>query len=182
MSSWDINAVFRKYRERLFHFVRQGNMGWDTADDIVQDTFVRVVATPALPEQKFAQSYLYRTARNLVIDHHRRERIVRFAPDGDDIIKTLADDRPSLEQVIWSRQELRHLQTAINNLPKKLRIVFILARIEGDTYAEIGRKLNIPTQTAFSRMVRALSLVQEHFEEMDKNQQGGSEIRSRPSS
>ena len=170
MSSWDLNALFRTYGQRLFYFVRRRRLEWDTADDIVQDTFVRIAATPILPDPRYAQSYLYRTANNLVTDHFRRERIRDVVQTGDETIQYIADDRPTPEHIVWSRQELRRLQAAVDHLPKKLRDVLILARIEGKTYAEIGRKLDIPTQTAFSRMVRALSIVQEEMNAPTKNQ------------
>ena len=61
------------------------------------------------------------------------------------------------------------MQASLNALPKNLRTVFILARLEGKTYGEIGEQLGIPTQTAFSRMVRALTLVKEAMDKSEKN-------------
>ncbi|MDP2699340.1 RNA polymerase sigma factor [Thalassospira sp.] len=164
MTHWDINALFRQYQTKLLHFVRRKNLAMHTADDIVQDTFLRIVTTPSLPEVQYAQSYLYRTAHNLVIDHCRRERILSFVPDPDKVFGMIADDAPSPEQIVWSRQELKMLKKTLDHLPRDLRDVFILARIDGITYAEIGEKLGIPTQTAFSRMVRALTLVKAEME------------------
>ncbi|MCC9621280.1 RNA polymerase sigma factor [Thalassospira sp. MA62] len=143
-------------------------MSWHLADDIVQDTFVRIVTTPSLPEQRFAQSYLYRTANNLVIDHFRRERILSFVPDPDAAFDVLADDSPNPEHIACSRQELRQLQIALDALPRDLRAVFILARVEGKTYVEIGKKLGIPSQTAFSRMVKALTIVKDAMDMSEK--------------
>ncbi|WP_417811762.1 RNA polymerase sigma factor [Thalassospira alkalitolerans] len=168
MTQWDVNTLFRTYRSRLLHYVQRRKLSWHLADDIVQDTFLRVVTTPSLPDQQFAQSYLYRTAQNLVIDHFRRERILTFVQDPDKVFEVVADDAPSPEQIAWSRQELRRLQASLNALPKNLRDVFVLARLEGKTYGEIGVELGIPTQTAFSRMVRALSLVKDAMEKSEK--------------
>lgn len=168
MTHWDVNALFRTYRQRLVHFVQRRKLSWHLADDIVQDTFLRVVATPSLPEQRFAQSYLYRTANNLVIDHFRRERIISFVSEPDMAFELIADDRPSPEQIAWSRQELRQLQAALDALPQDLRAVFVLARVEGKTYVEIGKKLGIPSQTAFSRMVKALTLVKDAMQPREK--------------
>ncbi|WP_281251272.1 RNA polymerase sigma factor [Thalassospira alkalitolerans] len=168
MTQWDVNTLFRTYRSRLLHYVQRRKLSWHLADDIVQDTFLRVVTTPSLPDQQFAQSYLYRTAQNLVIDHFRRERILTFVQDPDKVFEVVADDAPSPEQIAWSRQELRRLQVSLNALPKNLRDVFVLARLEGKTYGEIGVELGIPTQTAFSRMVRALSLVKDAMEKFEK--------------
>tara|TARA_R110001583_G_scaffold19993_4_gene77535 strand:- start:9450 stop:9959 length:510 start_codon:yes stop_codon:yes gene_type:complete len=168
VTQWDVNTLFRTYRSRLLHYVQRRKLSWHLADDIVQDTFLRVVTTPSLPDQQFAQSYLYRTAQNLVIDHFRRERILTFVQDPDKVFEVVADDAPSPEQIAWSRQELRRLQASLSALPKNLRDVFILARLEGKTYGEIGVELGIPTQTAFSRMVRALSLVKDAMEKSEK--------------
>ncbi|NIZ00838.1 RNA polymerase sigma factor [Thalassospira lucentensis] len=165
MSHWDVNKLFRLYQTRLRHFVQRRKLSWHMADDIVQDTFLRVVATPSLPEPEFAKSYLYRTANNLVIDHFRRERILSFVTDADKAFEFVADDTPSPEQIAWSRQELARLQKILKTLPKPQREVFVLARVEGLTYVQIGEKLGIPSQTAFSRMVRALSLVKQAMDQ-----------------
>ncbi|OKH87287.1 RNA polymerase sigma factor [Thalassospira sp. TSL5-1] len=169
MTQWDINHLFRTYHARLRHFVQKRKLAWYTADDIVQDTFLRVVATPSLPDVKYAQSYLYRTAQNLVVDHFRRERILKFVPDAEKSLEYVASDSPLPDQIVWSRQELRQLQAAINKLPAPTREVFVLARLEGKTYAEIGEKLGIPPQTAFSRMVRALTLLRDQTKIDEKN-------------
>ncbi|OSQ45875.1 RNA polymerase sigma factor [Thalassospira sp. MCCC 1A01428] len=169
MTHWDINQLFRQYQVRLRHFVQKRKLAWYTADDIVQDTFLRVVTTPSLPDVKYAQAYLYRTAQNLVIDHFRRERILRFVPDSEKSLEFVASDAPLPDQIAWSRQELRQLQKTLNALPPPLRDVFILARLEGQTYVEIGEKLGIPPQTAFSRMVRALTLIKEATDMDEKN-------------
>jgi len=168
VTHWDVNTLFRTYRRRLLHFVQRRKLSWHLADDIVQDTFLRVLATPSLPEQNFAQSYLYRTANNLVIDHFRRERILSFVSDPDMAFELIADDAPDPEQIAWSRQELHRLQLALDALPRDLRDVFVLARVEGKTYVEIGKKLGIPSQTAFSRMVKALSIVKDAMEPGEK--------------
>lgn len=165
---WDVNKLFRTYHARLLQFVRRRKLSWHMADDIVQDTFLRIIATPSLPEQDVAKSYLYRTANNLVIDHFRRERILSFVPDPEKAFEMLADDTPSPEQIAWSRQELKRLQKILQKLPKHQRDVFILARIEGLTYVQIGEKLGIPSQTAFSRMVRALGLIKEAMDQVEK--------------
>ncbi|WP_254424147.1 RNA polymerase sigma factor [Thalassospira marina] len=169
MAHWDINQLFRKYQVRLRHFVQKRKLAWYTADDIVQDTFLRIVATPTLPDVKYAQSYLYRTAQNLVVDHFRRERILKFVPDAEKSLEFMASDDPLPDQIAWSRQELRQLQAAINKLPSPTREVFVLARLEGKTYVEIGEKLGIPPQTAFSRMVRALTLLRDETRPGEKN-------------
>ena len=168
MPHWDVNKLFRTYHSRLLQFVRRRKLSWHIADDIVQDTFLRIISTPSLPEQDVAKSYLYRTANNLVIDHFRRERILSFVPDPEKAFEILADDSPSPEQLAWSRQELKRLQKILQKLPKHQRDVFVLARIEGLTYVQIGEKLGIPSQTAFSRMVRALGLIKEAMDEGEK--------------
>jgi RNA polymerase sigma-70 factor (ECF subfamily) len=65
------------------------------------------------------------------------------------------DETPSPERVVVSRQELAILQTALNQVPQTPRNVF-LARLDGRTFEEIGRAVGIPTQTAFSQMVRVM--------------------------
>lgn len=101
------------------------------------------------------QAYIFRTANNLSIDLVRRQRLLPFLDNGEEVLDRLVDEAPSPERVVVSRQELAILQAALNQVPEKPRSVF-LARLDGQTFEEIGRSVGIPTQTAFSQMLRVM--------------------------
>ena len=72
---------------------------------------------------------------------------------------------PHAEQVVLTRQELAILQQAVDELPPRCREVFVLARLEGPTYAQIGTRLGISPKTAFSHTVKALAHLHSRLEQ-----------------
>jgi RNA polymerase sigma factor (sigma-70 family) len=152
---WDVQDLFQRYRSELTRYLRRRGASPETAADLTQETFLRLLtATPTQPIDNI-QAYLFRTATNLSIDFARRQRLLQFVADGEDILGEIVDDAPSPERIVLSRQELAILQAALNRIPQTPRRVF-LARVDGKTFEEIGRQIGLPTATAFSQMVKVM--------------------------
>jgi RNA polymerase sigma-70 factor (ECF subfamily) len=88
------------------------------------------------------QAYIFRTASNLSIDLARRQRLLPFLENGEEVLDHLVDEAPSPERVVMSRQELSVLQAALNQVPQTPRSVFLL-RLDGCTFEDIGRFVGI---------------------------------------
>ncbi len=153
--AFDVQDLFRRHNQELKRFLRRRGASADTAADLMQETFLKLLtATPAAPVDN-AQSYLFRIANNLSIDLARRRRLMPLVDNSDEVLNRLVDDAPSPERAVLSRQELALLQAALNQIPERPREVF-LARLEGKTFAEIGRTMGVSPQTAFSHMLRVM--------------------------
>lgn len=152
---WDVQELFRRYRGDLTRYLRRRGASPETAADLTQETFLRLLTSSPLSPVDNVQAYIFRTANNLSIDLARRQRLLPFLDNGEEVLDRLVDEAPSPERVLLSRQELAILQTALNQVPPKPRNVF-LARLDGQTFEEIGRSIGVPTQTAFSQMVKVM--------------------------
>jgi RNA polymerase sigma-70 factor (ECF subfamily) len=153
--AFDVQDLFRRHSRELKRFLRRRGASADNAADIMQETFLRLLtAAPGGPVENM-QAYIFRTASNLSIDLARKERLLPLVDDADDVLGRLADEAPSPERVLLSRQELVLLQAAFNQVPSQPREVF-LARLDGKTFAEIGRSLGIAPQTAFSQVLKVM--------------------------
>jgi len=152
---WDIQSLFKRHRKDIERFLRRRGASFDMAEDMTQETFVRALAAaPAVPVGN-DKAYLLGVARNLSVDLARRQRLFPTVPDAEAVLAALPDEAPSAERIAISRQELAILQAALDEVPQTPREVFLL-RVEGDTFAMIGEKLDIPLQTAFSQMVKVM--------------------------
>lgn len=154
----DIAALFRMHGKELQGFLRKRGASPELAADLSQEAFMRLLTAPADTNVKSATAYLFRTATNLSIDWGRRQRLLQMASDQEAALLSVADETPSAERVIISRQELAVLQAALNELPPAIRFVFY-ARLEGMTFAAIGRKLGLSQNTVFSQMARVMILL-----------------------
>ena len=145
--------TFLRLRKRLHLTIHKLVRSQSVAEDLVQDTFVRLwERRSALPYSTELRGYMVRTGRNLAIDFRRRQRIVPFV-EGIDHLEFMADAAPSPEDHAIASQTL---STALACLPPRARQVFVMARIDGMTYVEISEKLGISPKTVFSHMVVAL--------------------------
>jgi RNA polymerase sigma factor (sigma-70 family) len=127
-----------------------------TAADLLQDTFLRFWERPGLlHDVADLAGYFMITGRNLAVDHERRRKIAPFI-DGIDGLETISDPTPSVEASTISRQELSRVLLALERMPPRAQDVFMMARIDGLTYVQIGERLGISPKTVFGHMVVAL--------------------------
>lgn len=152
---WDVQQLFCRYNGELKRYLRRRGASAETAADLTQETFLRLLTAAPLGPVDSVQAYIFRTANNLSIDLARRQRLLPFLDNGEEVLDRIVDEAPSPERVVVSRQELAILQAALNQVPEKPRSVF-LARLDGQTFEEIGRSVGVPTQTAFSQMLRVM--------------------------
>lgn len=160
ISPVEIEAVDRQLRSMV-----RGRVGSaEDADDLVQDSWVRATAATEDASQPppiaNIRAYLFRIARNLIVDHHRRAAIRPIVEVDEAVLFQAADPGPTPESAIITRDELNRMDRIMNAMPAKPREVFRLARIEGLNYAEIGRRLGLSRQTVHQHMTRALLALQ----------------------
>lgn len=138
------------YGELLRHVSRR--LGRDAdADDVLQDTFLRLQSIPAEADIKNPRSYLFRMADNLATDHIRSKRsLERYFSSGE--FPDCVDDKPLSERIVDYRQRLGRLQQAVAELPQRQRQVFLMHKFDGLSHAEIARELKI-TKSAVEKLV-----------------------------
>jgi RNA polymerase sigma factor (sigma-70 family) len=155
---WDFQDLFRRHHKELRRFLRGRVSSAEVAADLTQDVFLRMLtAAPGNVDDQ--QAYLFRAARNLALNHNKRERLVTYVNDPDALL-SIRDDAPNAEQALLSRQELAVVAGALAEFSPLHREIFILSRLDGMTYQAIGQRLGIPMQTAFSHVVRMLTRAQ----------------------
>lgn len=143
--SWDLQHLFVRYARDINRFLRRRGHSPETAEDLTQDTFVRVLAAPPSETglNHNPRAYLYQVSRNLSINHHRRDSIVPFTDLSAEEIAKVADPTPSPERIVYSRQCLMQTQRALAELPERTRMAFEMHRVGDRTIAEVARELGL---------------------------------------
>jgi len=154
--SWDFHSLFKAHAKEIARYLQRRGSSMDQAADFTQDAFARLIATPPAATVDNPSAYLLRTARNLAINHDRRQRILSFVEDQEAVLLAVADEAPSPERAVIARQEIGILEAVFSELTPIQRQILMLSRIEGRTFADIGHILGIPANTAFSHMTRIL--------------------------
>ena len=151
-----LKSVYERYREALVGYVRTIFRGSnEEAADIVQTVFTRLAALDRPQDIQDPKTYLYRAARNVVVDSLRRHsRDVGLLTTGGDQFEPPDDLSP--ERMVLSREDLRLLQQNLVKLPARRREVFILIRVYGKPYDAVARQLGISLAAVQRHMARAL--------------------------
>ncbi|MET0322590.1 MAG: sigma-70 family RNA polymerase sigma factor [Duganella sp.] len=139
--------VTRYYRE-LLNFLSRAVNNRDAAADLAQESYARVLALQHAGETiAEPRALLYRTARNLLIDRHRRDAVRGHAADAEpefDILDTLAAPAASEpETAAMSAQAVQAMLTAIDALPLRCREAFILHKFDGLPQAQVAQQMGI---------------------------------------
>jgi len=148
-------GFFERHRQHLLRYLARLVSSSDVAEDLTQEAFARVYVVQA-GTLRSPRSFLYRTAHNLAMDHMRRRRIAAAEPLTDVTIDTLGDESPAPDIRVAAREELRLIETAIQELPPKCRKVFILLRFEGRSYKEIALAMALSETMVRKYAARAL--------------------------
>jgi RNA polymerase sigma-70 factor (ECF subfamily) len=134
----------------------------DTAEDVVQETFIRVwTHRISWQASGSVRAYLHKITRNVALNAQRsaaaeaarRERFARHAATLDPPARP--DEELSLDSL---RAEI---EAAIASLPERRREVFVLSRYSGLSYEEIGETMGVAPQTVANQMAAALSTLRQ---------------------
>jgi RNA polymerase sigma-70 factor (ECF subfamily) len=140
---------------RLKRYLKR-HVGSEEAEDVAQEAFVRLFAREA--EATSPSGYLYKTARNLVIDGKRRARRAQAVMVESAPMETIADYRPSPEDQVDSRQRLAQASALFERMTPKCRRVFMLRVVEGCSYADIARQLGMTPIAVEKQLLRAFEI------------------------
>jgi RNA polymerase sigma-70 factor (ECF subfamily) len=124
--------------------------------DLRQEIYVRVYESAAKALPASAKSFLFTSARNLIADRLRRERVVSIDYTQDmDALNVLIDEI-SPERRLSARQELKRIATAFDQLSDESRAVFWLRRVEGLSQREAAKRLGMLESTLSSHLCRSV--------------------------
>jgi RNA polymerase sigma factor (sigma-70 family) len=166
-----ISEVILRERRRLLNFIRRRVNDEGEAEDILQDVFYELTEAYRSEALRMMQpieqvgAWLYRVARNRIIDGFRKKKPEPFSavkdPDGED------GDSLSLEEFLPSPDAgpeaayarnilLEELEAAVDELPEEQREVFLAHEFEGMSFKEISAETGVSVNTLLSRKHHAV--------------------------
>ena len=169
--------LVRRHQTALYNFALRQVRVAQQAEDVVQETFVRVVqnAGDFKHEARFT-TWVYTITRNLCIDHLRK-RALRKHPsldeskgeegDGPTLGEQTADPRASVEREATGTELKERIARAVDTLPDEQREVFLMREIANLPFKEIAEITGVPENTVKSRMRYALERLQEALAEYE---------------
>jgi RNA polymerase sigma-70 factor (ECF subfamily) len=167
-----LQRLVNRYETRIFNFIFSKIYDRDLANDIFQDTFIKVIRT--LKKGKYNEEgkflpWVMRIAHNLIIDHFRKnKRMPKFDHPGDfEIFDILEDEQLNAEKSIVKDQKEKDLKLLIEELPKDQCEVLKMRIYQDFSFKEIAYKTDVSINTALGRMRYALINLRKKIGEKD---------------
>ena len=156
-----LSELIRRHQHRIYSFIYSKVFDKDIAEDIFQDTVIKVINT--LKRGKYNEEgkflpWVMRIAHNLVIDHFRRnKRMPKFDNSGDfNIFSVLSDSGLNAEKQIIKDQIESDLREVIRELPEDQLEVLTMRIYKEMSFKEISERTGVSINTALGRMRYAL--------------------------
>ena len=147
-------ALFNSFHGPLCAFVYRYLAVRELAEEIVQDVFLYIWDRRETWLPSSIKAYLFTAARNGALSYLRHQHVVEQR--GADSIQLFSGSVPSVEDQLDASELVRAVQSAVNRLPTRCRLIFTLHREQGLKYSEIAEVLKLSPKTVEVQMGRAL--------------------------
>jgi RNA polymerase sigma factor (sigma-70 family) len=168
-----ISELVARERSRLLNFIRRRVPDPDDAEDVLQDVFYRLVeANRLLMPIDHVTSWLFRVARNRIIDLFRKRKAVAVdlaqVSEEDEERMTLEELLPSPDagpEAVYAQNVLVDtIEAALDELPPEQRAVFVGHELDGRSFKEMARETGVSVNTLLSRKRYAVRHLRERLQ------------------
>ena len=173
----DVGKLIAEYQPQLTSFIRNRVANKEDAEDILQDVFYQLVKTvnSALYPIEHVSAWLYRVARNMIINYGTKKREIEFPVyQDDDAYKMILKDfsevlfnnetSPSPETEYLCSLVWTELENALTELPPEQREIYELTEMDGIPVKEISKTTGITVNTLLSRKHYAVKHLRRRLE------------------
>ena len=156
-----ISRLYSHSHRALHRYVRRLVASYDTADEVVQEAFLRTYQNAGRIDTP--RAFLFTTARNLAASARRTQQSRRTEALGDLEPLGIESSEKCPEERALADEELRLLQQAVANLPPQCGAVFSLRIFHACSYKEIAERLGITPKTVENHIARAARETHEYL-------------------
>ncbi|MFD1162270.1 RNA polymerase sigma factor [Hwangdonia seohaensis] len=156
-----LEILITRHKQKVYSFIYSKVYDRDVAEDIFQDTFIKVIRTlkrGAYNEEGKFLPWVMRISHNLVIDFFRKNnRMPKFDNSGDfSIFSVLSDTSLNAEKTIIKEQVEHDVRRLVDELPEDQKEVLMMRIYNDMSFKEISERTGVSINTALGRMRYAL--------------------------
>lgn len=134
-------------------------------DDLVQDSYARLIRARETGRISYVKAFLFTTARNAALDIFRRRQVVSIESVADMSELSVIEDRPDAAESANKQEELDLLAAAVRTLPDRCRQVLTLRLLYGLSHRQIAADLGISEHTVKAQLAKGMRRCSEYFAE-----------------
>lgn len=161
-----VEDLSRRYHAVLLRYFARRGIATQDAHDLVQDVFARLSRAHALDNVASAEGYLFAIAANIALDFFRHRKVRSAHPAAGFVDRIQRTEEFSPERLLEGRQELACVVAALNEMPERMRNIFILARLENLPRAEIAERLGVSKRLVEQQITLATACLSERRSRM----------------
>lgn len=167
LTHYSAAELIQEHREELHGYLVRQTRCPETASDILQDAFLRLIHADTKSGIQNPRAFLYKIVSNLAIDHLRssNRRLARHADESE--LVDQPDPTPSIEHQLYTQEQIAHLRLAVSELPPRCREVFIMHKFKHHPYSVIMSELGISESTVLKHIVKAMEHCRRRMRELD---------------
>lgn len=150
-----VEDLSRRYSAALQRYFGRRGIGPDDAADLAQEVFAKLSDRNALDGVDNVDGYLFAIAGNIARDHYRRRKVRLDYASAAQLEEGFGHDNFTPERLYEGQQELDAVVAALNEMPERMRNIFILARLENLPRAEIAARLGVSKRTVELQITQA---------------------------
>jgi RNA polymerase sigma factor (sigma-70 family) len=156
----DAATLIEQHRQELYRHLLRRVTCPDIANDLLHDTYLRLVNYRSPKPVENPRAFVYRIADNIATDHLRKNKMVTVelpepGTGGDEII----DRTPLPEQAVLAQQQLELCEQVLKELSPSALKIFLLSRYEGYTQPQIAKELNVSLSWVEKSLFKTMKLL-----------------------
>ena len=156
-----LSVLINRHQSKIYGFIYSKLADRDMADDVFQDTFIKVIKTlksNSYNEEGKFLPWVMRISHNLIIDHYRRNKKMPMYRETEEfsIFSIMSDNVPNIESQLITTQVENDLRKLIEELPAEQKEVLMMRMYQDLSFKEISETTGVSINTALGRMRYAI--------------------------
>ena len=161
----EASVLFDRYNKRIFNFLATLTNDRDTAEDLTQNVFLRMIKYRAsFKDDSRFQPWIYQIARNVFTDFYRSQKNRAYNVD----VEKVSDHIPDADESAQMEEKEQLLHACLSRLSEDERELLVLTRFQHLKYEEVAVILETTVANIKVKVHRAIGKLREYYFQLDK--------------
>jgi RNA polymerase sigma-70 factor (family 1) len=152
----NITAFYQQHQNELVHYTARITACRDTAEDIIQESFIILFREAKQQQIENPRAFLFRVAKNLAFDHLKHKKVTdKYAQVQYPILESTIE-AASMDQMLADNEDVELLRQVIDELPPRCRDTFVLNKLHEMSYGEVAQHIGISESGVEKHIMKGL--------------------------
>ncbi len=165
----NIAAFYQQHQRELIYYTTRITACRDTAEDIIQESFIILSHEVKQQHIENPRAYLFRVAKNLAFDHLKHKRVTDSYTQAQSAILESTIEATSIEEIMADGENIELMKQVINELPPRCRDTFILNKLHEMSYSEVAQYTGISESGVEKHIMKGLRHCRDRLKNLKDN-------------